>query len=163
MLTAGGYNIQREVKRMRDYESIFILNPNIEEGESERVTLKMQEVVAANGGEVTHVEKWGKRKLAYEIGKHKKGEYVLFQFKGEAVTVAELERNYKMTDPVIKFLTVRMEKEMILAVQQARLAQAEAQAQAEAAAAAAAAGEPAPEAKAAEPEEASAETEEAGE
>lgn len=122
---------------MRDYESIFILNPNIEEGESEKVCLKMQEVVTANGGEVTRVEKWGKRKLAYEIGKHKKGEYVLLQFTGEPVTVAELERNYKMTDPVIKYITIRMEKEMVLAVQQARQAEAAAVVAAEAAAEAA--------------------------
>lgn len=123
---------------MRDYESIFILNPNIEEGESEKVCLKMQEVVTANGGEITRVEKWGKRKLAYEIGKHKKGEYVLLQFTGEPVTVAELERNYKMTDPVIKYITIRMEKEMILAVQQARQAEAAAVVAAEAAVEAAA-------------------------
>ncbi len=108
---------------MRDYESIFILNPNIDEAESEKVNLRMQEVIAGNGGEVTKVEKWGKRKLAYTIGKHKKGEYVLMQFKGEAATVAELERNYKMTDSVIKFMTVRLEKEAL--AHQARLAAAQ--------------------------------------
>ncbi len=122
---------------MRDYESIFILNPNIDEAESEKVNLRMQEVVAGNGGEVTKVEKWGKRKLAYTIGKHKKGEYVLMQFKGEAATVAELERNYKMTDSVIKFMTVRLEKEAL--AHQARLAAAQEAAAAKAEAAEAAA------------------------
>src|SRR5512143_3156651 len=122
---------------MRDYESIFILNPNIDEAESEKVNLRMQEVIAGNGGEIVKVEKWGKRKLAYTIGKHKKGEYVLMQFKGEAATVAELERNYKMTDSIIKFLTVRLEKEAL--AHQARLAAAQEAAAAKAEAAEAAA------------------------
>ncbi len=67
---------------MRDYESIFILNPTLDEAESEKVNLRMQEVIKGNGGEVVRVEKWGKRKLAYPIRKHKKGEYVLVQFQG---------------------------------------------------------------------------------
>jgi small subunit ribosomal protein S6 len=98
---------------VRDYESIFILNPTLDETESEKVNLRMQEVIKGNGGEVVRVEKWGKRKLAYPIRKHKKGEYVLVQFQGGAATVAELERNYKMTDAVIKYLTVRLEKEAL--------------------------------------------------
>jgi small subunit ribosomal protein S6 len=89
---------------MKHYESIFILNPSIDEAESEKINLRMQEVVAGNGGEITKVEKWGKRKLAYTVRKQKKGEYVLFQFTGGAATVAELERNFKMTDAVIKFV-----------------------------------------------------------
>ncbi len=109
---------------LRDYETIFILAPTIDEAETEKVTLKMKEVVTQNQGEVVKVERWGKRKLAYEIGRHKKGEYVLLQFRGEAVTVAELERNYKMTDSVIKFLTIRLEKEAMAHL--ARLAAAEA-------------------------------------
>ena len=98
---------------MKHYESIFILNPSIDEAESEKINLRMQEVVTANGGEVTKVEKWGKRKLAYTVRKQKKGEYVLFQFTGGAATVAELERNFKMTDSVIKYMTIRLEKDML--------------------------------------------------
>lgn len=126
-----GYIIQEEVKVVRDYESIFILNPTMDEAESEKVALRMQEVIKGNGGEVVRVEKWGKRKLAYPIKKHKKGEYVLVQFKGLAGTVAELERNYKMTDAVIKYITVRLEKEALahLARQAAATQAAEAAAQ----------------------------------
>ena len=98
---------------IKHYESIFILNPSIDEAESEKINLRMQEVVAGNGGEVTKVEKWGKRKLAYTVRKQKKGEYVLFQFTGGAATVAELERNFKMTDAVIKYMTIRLEKDML--------------------------------------------------
>jgi small subunit ribosomal protein S6 len=130
---------------MMNYESIIILNPTIDEAESEKVSQRMQEVIASNGGEVQKVEKWGKRKLAYTVHKHKKGEYVLFQFTGEAVTVSELERNYRMTDAIIKFMTVRLEKEALAAQQAAALA-AEARAAAEAEAAESAANaEAAPE------------------
>jgi len=128
---------------LNHYESIFILSPAIDEAESERVSQRMQEVVRSNGGEVAKVEKWGKRKLAYTVRKHKKGEYVLLYFTGGAATVAELERNFKMTDAVIKYMTVRLEKEAIAnaarqaQAEAARLAgvQAEAEAKAETAAA----------------------------
>ncbi len=108
-----GLNIHREAGMVRDYESIFILSTTLDEAEAEKVGLRMREVVAKSGGEVVRVEKWGKRKLAYAIGRHKRGEYVLMQFTGEPRTVAELERNYKMTDSIIKFLTVRLEKEAL--------------------------------------------------
>jgi small subunit ribosomal protein S6 len=99
---------------MRDYETIYILSPNTPEDGVEKVNVRMQEVITANGGEVVKVEKWGRRKLAYPVNKQKKGEYILYQYKGGPVTVAELERNFKMTDSVIKFMTVRLEKEMLL-------------------------------------------------
>jgi len=109
---------------LRDYESIFILAPNLDEAEAGKLALKMQEVVTGNGGEIVKVEKWGKRRLAYEIGKHKKGDYILIQFRGEAVTVAELERNYKMTESVIKFLTIRLEKEALAHLERQAAAEA---------------------------------------
>jgi len=99
---------------MKDYESIFILVPTLSEDDAEKVSLRMQEVVTGNGGEIVKVEKWGKKKLAYEVKKHKKGEYILIQFKGEAATVSELERNYKLTDSIIKFMTVKLEKEALV-------------------------------------------------
>ena len=119
---------------MKDYESIFILNPSIDEAESEKVNLRMQEVISGNGGQVIKVEKWGKRKLAYTVKKQRKGEYVLLQFKGGAATVAELERNYKMTDSVIKYMTTRIEKEMLEHQARIEAAQAAAAANAEKAA-----------------------------
>ena len=72
----------------------------------------MQDVVAKQGGEMTKFEDWGKKKLAYEINKQKRGHYAFFQFKAAPTAVAELERTYKMTDSVIKFLTIKLEKEL---------------------------------------------------
>ncbi len=97
---------------MHIYESIFIINPNLSDEETAGVIKKMQDVVAAQGGEMLKFEDWGKKKLAYEIKKQKRGHYAFFQFKAQPAAVSELERTYKMTDSVIKFLTVRLEKEL---------------------------------------------------
>jgi small subunit ribosomal protein S6 len=94
------------------YESIFIVNANLADEETANVIKKMQDVVAKQGGEMLKFEDWGKKKLAYEIKKQKRGHYAFFQFKAAPAAVAELERTYKMTDAVIKFITVKLEKEL---------------------------------------------------
>ena len=94
------------------YESIFIINPTISDDETNAIIKKMQDVIAKQNGEMLKFEDWGKKKLAYEIKKQKRGHYVFFQFKGTAATIAELERTYKLTDMVIKFLSVKLEKEL---------------------------------------------------
>jgi len=94
------------------YESIFIINPNLPDEETAAVIKKMQDVVAKQGGEMLKFEDWGKKKLAYEIKKHKRGHYAFFQFKSAPTAISELERTYKLTDSVIKFLTVKLEKEL---------------------------------------------------
>jgi len=102
---------------MRDYESIFILTPTLKEEESEKVGRRMRDIITAGGGQVAAVENWGRKRLAYEVGKHKKGEYVLMRYKAGPDTVAELERNFKLTDSVIKYITVRLEKEALAAAE----------------------------------------------
>ncbi|MDH4162457.1 MAG: 30S ribosomal protein S6 [Nitrospirota bacterium] len=97
---------------MQIYESIFIINPNLSDEETNNVIKKMQDVVAKQGGEMTKFEDWGKKKLAYEVKKQKRGHYVFFQFKGTPAAIAELERTFKLTDAVIKFLSVKLEKEL---------------------------------------------------
>ncbi|HTG01472.1 MAG TPA: 30S ribosomal protein S6 [Nitrospirota bacterium] len=94
------------------YESIFIINPNLTDEETAGVIKKMQDVVAKQGGEMLKSEDWGKKKLAYEVKKQKRGHYAFFQFKAAPAAVSELERIYKMTDSVIKFITVKLEKEL---------------------------------------------------
>ena len=94
------------------YESIFIINPNLSDDETNATIKKMQDVVAKQGGEMTKFEDWGKKKLAYEVKKQKRGHYVFFQFKGTPAAISELERTYKLTDSVVKFLSVKLEKEL---------------------------------------------------
>ncbi len=97
---------------MSIYESIFIINPNLTDEETNNVIKKMQDVVAKQGGEMIKFEDWGKKKLAYEVKKQKRGHYVFFQFKSTPAAIAELERTFKLTDAVIKFLSVKLEKEL---------------------------------------------------
>lgn len=96
------------------YESIFIIKPTLSDEETEKVIQKMQEIITTGGGEIINVENWGKKKLAYEIKKHKRGHYVLFHLKAEGPLVKELERNYRLNDAVIKFITVKLKGDIVL-------------------------------------------------
>ncbi|MBI5182684.1 MAG: 30S ribosomal protein S6 [Nitrospirae bacterium] len=96
-----------------NYESIFIIKPTLSDEETEKVIQKMRDIITSGGGEVVNVENWGKKKLAYEIKKHKKGHYVLLHFKGEGPIVKELERNYRLSDLIIKFLTVKLKGDFV--------------------------------------------------
>lgn len=96
------------------YESIFIIKPTLSDEETEKVIQKMQEIITTGGGEIINVENWGKKKLAYEIKKQKRGHYVLLHLKAEGPLVKELERNYRLNDAVIKFITVKLKGDIVL-------------------------------------------------
>jgi small subunit ribosomal protein S6 len=76
---------------------------------------RYRSIITNNKGMVIKVEKWGKRKLAYEIRKHNKGFYMLIDFAGQSATVVELERNLKIDDKILKFMTVKKDDQVILA------------------------------------------------
>jgi small subunit ribosomal protein S6 len=97
------------VLNVRAYEVIYILRPDLEEEATKELVDRLSAVITANGGEELKVNEWGKRKLAYEIEKLNEGYYVLLNFNGEAETVSELERNMKISENVIRFLTVKVE------------------------------------------------------
>ncbi len=91
-----------------NYESLFILRPDLEEEKLAEVIEKFRLLVENHGGEVTKLEKWGKRRLAYEIQRLKEGLYILLRFKGNADVIQELERVFKISDEVIRHIIVRM-------------------------------------------------------
>jgi small subunit ribosomal protein S6 len=95
---------------MQIYESIFILRPNLSEEEVTKAVEKMKSMVEKSGGAILQVENWGKRKLAYEVEKEKKGTYIVFRFKGDGKIINALEHTYRMEDAIIKFLTVKPTK-----------------------------------------------------
>jgi small subunit ribosomal protein S6 len=95
---------------MRIYEELFIIRPDAPEEEADGLIETMRTQVAAAGGTVDKVEKWGKRRLAYRVGKHREGSYVLVQFSAGPETVREFERRLRVSDLVIKFLTVRIDE-----------------------------------------------------
>ena len=94
---------------MNKYESIIIVNPNVDEAGLKALEEKFTGLINENG-KVESVEQMGKRKLAYDIKKFKEATYVLFNFVANPELIAELERVYRITDDVIKFITVRLEK-----------------------------------------------------
>lgn len=94
---------------MNKYESIIIINPSVEEQGVKDLTQRFTDLINKNG-KVESVEDMGKRKLAYEVKKNKEGIYVLFNFEANPDSISELERNYRITDEVIKFITVKVEK-----------------------------------------------------
>ena len=96
---------------MRSYEIIFVLKPDLPEEEIDHIISQMESVVTSTGGSLQKTEKMGRRHLAYAIGKHREGHYVLFVLECEAATVQELERRLKVAEPVIKYLTVRVDEE----------------------------------------------------
>ncbi len=93
---------------MNKYESIIIVNPNLEETAVKALEEKFTGLINENG-KVESVENMGKRKLAYEINKSKEGIYVVFTFEAKPDSITELERIYRITDNVMKFIVVRKE------------------------------------------------------
>ncbi len=93
---------------MRKYETIFILDPDLEEEQALAIIEKAKGIITQTNGEILKVEDWGKRKLAYEVKKKSKGHYILIHFLGSPALLSELERNFRVMDPVIKFQSVRL-------------------------------------------------------
>jgi small subunit ribosomal protein S6 len=91
------------------YECTFIVRQDATQQEVEKITSTLSNVLSDNGGKVLKTENWGLRPLAYEIKKNKKGNYVMLVIDAENSTVKEMERRMKLTEDVIRHLTVRIE------------------------------------------------------
>ena len=91
---------------MNKYESVIIINPNVDEATLKALQDKFTGLINENG-KVENVVEMGKRKLAYEIKKNKEAYYVQFDFEANPEAITELERIYRITDEVLKFITIR--------------------------------------------------------
>ena len=85
----------------RIYEELFIVKPDVADEEADQYVEQLRTQLTAAGATVDKVEKWGKRKLAYRVDKYREGNYVLFQFTGDASVVKELERRLRVSDVVL--------------------------------------------------------------
>ncbi len=95
---------------MRNYEFTFIAHPDVEEDEGlTGVTEKVSQFITEGGGQITNVNHWGRRRLAYPIQKQQEGYYVLMQVQLDPKSLGELERKLKLTEEVIRYLLVRVE------------------------------------------------------
>jgi small subunit ribosomal protein S6 len=92
--------------RLRAYEVIFILDPALGDDGVDAAIAAATGVVTKEGAEVAEVQKWGKKRLAYEIKKRREGHYVFLRLRAPVKAVNELERHLKIAEPVLKFLTV---------------------------------------------------------
>ncbi|RMF85944.1 MAG: 30S ribosomal protein S6 [Nitrospinota bacterium] len=99
------------VKSMRLYESLLIIHPELDDEQIDAQISRFSEIITRMEGQLSKVEKWGKKKLAYPVKKQKYGFYLLLRFWGTPALVTELERNYRLMDNVLRALTVRLEKE----------------------------------------------------
>ena len=93
---------------MNKYESVIIINPTVEEEAVKALVTKFTDLINTNG-KLEKVDDLGKKKLAYEIKKQKEGLYIVFYFEANPELIAELERVYRITDEVMKFIVVRQE------------------------------------------------------
>ena len=97
----------------RIYEILFIADPNLGEPEVDALAAQVQGFVEKDGGRLQKMEKWGKKRLAYDVRRHREGYYVLLVVEGTGAMVKEVERRIKVTDGIIRFLTVRVDEDAL--------------------------------------------------
>ncbi len=114
---------------MNIYENIVILNASPSDEEIEASLKKIKDLITNAGGEILKADVWGRRKLANEIKKQKKGFYVFLAFRAAPSLIRKLEDYYKVFDPVIKYLVIRLEKKqsahLLASLSQAEAARSE--------------------------------------
>ena len=95
---------------MRKYEVVYIIRPDFEEDKYREIVEKFNTLIQSNGGEVLKVDPWGKRRLAYEIDKIREGYYVLLHMSCDTTFPAELERNFRISDEIMRYLVSNIEE-----------------------------------------------------
>ena len=95
-----------EEPRAREYETIYILRPSVDPDEADRIATRVREIISTMGAKLLRVDNWGRRKLAYAIGKASRGVFVYVKYVGLNNVVAEVERNLRLIDDVIRHQTI---------------------------------------------------------
>jgi len=99
------------IEQMQLYETIFIIHPELNEEDVEEHIKRVENLMTRLGGEILKTERWGKKRLAYEVDKHRYGYYVLLRLRGNSTILPELERHYRLTEGIIKSLVIRLKAE----------------------------------------------------
>ena len=105
--------------RQREYETVYILRPNAPEEDNTKTRERVEGIIENAGGHVLKFDNWGMRKLSYAIRDkaeqefHERGRYIYYRYLAPSETVAEVERNLRIIDPVIKFMTVKLEADLL--------------------------------------------------
>lgn len=94
----------------RTYESAVLLNAALEDEQIQSIISRIKELITTNGGEITEVEDWGRKRLAYMVNKNKIGYYTIFRFTAGPDLISKLERFYKLDESVLRYLTIKLSK-----------------------------------------------------
>ena len=97
---------------MRTYEVVYIVRPDVSEEDLDKLISQMESLITNNGGTIQKTEKWGRRRLAYVVRRQREGQYVITTTECEPPALREFERVLKVSEPVIKFQTVRIDEEL---------------------------------------------------
>jgi small subunit ribosomal protein S6 len=101
---------------MNIYENAVILNPSLNEEDLRSTIDKISDFIRNSGGRILRIDNWGKRKLAYELNKQKMGVYVFFLFESPSSVIKKIEDYFKVFDPVVKFMVIKLDKKQIAAL-----------------------------------------------
>ena len=94
----------------RTYESVVIINAALEDEQIDATIARIQETITTHGGELIELDKWGRKRLAYPIKKAKSGYYAVYRFSASTDLIAILERNYRLDENIIRYLTIVLDK-----------------------------------------------------
>lgn len=94
----------------RHYESVVILNAALEDEQIDATLTRIQETLKTNGAEITDIEKWGRKRLAYPIQKSKSGYYTILRFTSPSDSITELERIYRLDETIVRYITITLGK-----------------------------------------------------
>jgi small subunit ribosomal protein S6 len=97
---------------VRLYEATFVADPNLTEADVDAFIQQMEKVVEGKNAKCTKVDRWGKRTLAFQVGKFREGHVVIMTIEGHGEAILELERRFKVTDFIIRYLTVRVDADL---------------------------------------------------
>src|SRR3954469_20189006 len=110
--TTGGAPQHAPGTKLREYETIFLVRPDLAEDLVDKIVERMRGIVHRDGGKVIKVENWGKKKTSYEVKKNLRAIFIRFLYLGDTKAVAEFERNLRMTDDVLKYQSVKISDEV---------------------------------------------------
>lgn len=102
-----------QTKRL--YESTFIVNASLDDAQIDQIIGRVEEFITNNGGEITSLNKWGRKRLAYPIRKKNNGFYVLIEFKAPNNLITQLERFHQLEETIIRYLTIQLDKKALKA------------------------------------------------
>jgi small subunit ribosomal protein S6 len=99
----------------KQYETTFIVNASLEDSQIESAIAHVQEVITRNGGEISSLNKWGRKRLAYPIEKKNNGFYVNIEFSAPGAAISQLERIYQLDENTLRFLTIQLDEKALKA------------------------------------------------